>query len=69
MVIYTILIVYWGPFCIIDIFDVFITYPDAITLVDFSPLTSKTNLYAFTWKEIQNIMKKVRLIESCFGND
>lgn len=40
------------------IFDIFMTFPDSITLLDFGPLTSKTNLYAFNWREIQSIMSK-----------
>lgn len=44
---------------ILDIFDVIMPKPDEILLVDFGPLNQKTKLYAFNWKEIQPIMKKV----------
>ncbi|XP_023030294.2 translation initiation factor eIF2 assembly protein [Leptinotarsa decemlineata] len=40
------------------IFDVVFQYPDAPIIVDFGPLNSKTNLYAFTWKEIQPLISK-----------
>lgn len=41
------------------IFDVILVQSDDPMLVDFSPLNNKTNLLAFSWKEIQPIMKKV----------
>ncbi|CAH1173542.1 unnamed protein product [Phaedon cochleariae] len=40
------------------IFDVVFQYPDRPIVVDFGPLNSKTNLYAFSWKEIQPLMGK-----------
>lgn len=39
-------------------FDVILTYPADPLIMDFGPLNSKTNLYAFNWKEIQNIISK-----------
>ncbi|KAG5877480.1 hypothetical protein JTB14_029986 [Gonioctena quinquepunctata] len=40
------------------IFDVVLQYPDGISIMDFGPLNSKTNLYAFSWKEILPLMSK-----------
>lgn len=38
--------------------DVVLSYPDNPFILDFGPLNSKTNLYAFTWKEIQPLINK-----------
>ncbi|XP_044765140.1 cell division cycle protein 123 homolog [Coccinella septempunctata] len=40
------------------IFDVICVLPDETIIVDFSPLNNKTNLLAFSWKEIHPIIKK-----------
>ncbi|KAL1493078.1 hypothetical protein ABEB36_011211 [Hypothenemus hampei] len=42
-------------------FDVVLSYPDKPFLLDFGPLNSKTNLYAFTWTEISSLLDKVRI--------
>lgn len=38
--------------------DVVLSYPDDPFILDFGPVNSKTNLYAFTWKEIQPLINK-----------
>ncbi|XP_019869561.1 cell division cycle protein 123 homolog [Aethina tumida] len=40
------------------IFDVVLPYPGSPYLLDFSPLNSKSNLYAFSWKEIKPLLSK-----------
>ncbi|XP_056639392.1 cell division cycle protein 123 homolog [Diorhabda sublineata] len=40
------------------VFDVIFQYPDKPYIIDFEPLNSKTNLYAFSWKEIQPLINK-----------
>ncbi|KAJ8960537.1 hypothetical protein NQ318_013825 [Aromia moschata] len=40
------------------VFDVVLSYPDKPFVLDFGPLNSKTNLYAFSWKEIQPLLSK-----------
>ncbi|XP_018571009.1 cell division cycle protein 123 homolog [Anoplophora glabripennis] len=40
------------------IVDIVMSYPDDPFILDFGPLNSKTNLYAFTWKEIQPLISK-----------
>lgn len=40
------------------IFDVVLSYPDKPFILDFGPLNSKTNLYAFSWKEISPLLNK-----------
>nr|CAI5853218.1 unnamed protein product [Callosobruchus analis] len=40
------------------IVDVVYSYPDKPYILDFGPLNNKTNLYAFTWKEIQPLLQK-----------
>ncbi|KAF7271564.1 hypothetical protein GWI33_015592 [Rhynchophorus ferrugineus] len=39
-------------------FDVILSYPDKPYVLDFGPLNSKTNLYAFSWKEINPLLNK-----------
>ncbi|XP_022916550.1 translation initiation factor eIF2 assembly protein-like [Onthophagus taurus] len=39
------------------VFDVIITYPSKVELVDLSPLNNKTNLNAFLWEEIDKLIK------------
>ncbi|XP_967295.2 cell division cycle protein 123 homolog [Tribolium castaneum] len=39
-------------------FDVIISFPDQPCIIDFGPLNSKTNLYAFSWKEISSLFDK-----------
>lgn len=43
-----------------DTFDVILSYPDKPYILDFGPLNGKTNLYAFSWKEINPLLNKVR---------
>ncbi|KAJ8921467.1 hypothetical protein NQ315_003085 [Exocentrus adspersus] len=38
--------------------DIVLSYPDEPFVLDFGALNGKTNLYAFTWKEIQPLMRK-----------
>ncbi|XP_045481524.1 cell division cycle protein 123 homolog isoform X1 [Harmonia axyridis] len=45
------------------IFDVILVLPDDPIIVDFSPLNNKSNLLAFSWKEIHPIIKKNSLDE------
>ncbi|KAJ8932239.1 hypothetical protein NQ314_014814 [Rhamnusium bicolor] len=40
------------------VFDVVLSYPDKPFILDFGALNSKTNLYAFTWKEIQPLINR-----------
>lgn len=40
-------------------FDVILSYPDKPLLLDFGPLNAKTNLYAFSWKEISPLLNEV----------
>ncbi|CAH1109391.1 unnamed protein product [Psylliodes chrysocephalus] len=40
------------------IFDVVFQYPENPYIIDFESLNSKTNLYAFSWKEIQPLISK-----------
>ncbi|XP_072380243.1 translation initiation factor eIF2 assembly protein-like [Diabrotica undecimpunctata] len=40
------------------IFDVVFQYPEKPYLLDFEPLNSKTNLHAFSWKEIQPLLSQ-----------
>ncbi|KAJ3639597.1 hypothetical protein Zmor_002947 [Zophobas morio] len=40
------------------IFDVIMSYPDQPSIVDFGPINSKTNLYAFSWREISPLINK-----------
>lgn len=46
-------------FFILVIFDIVLPYPGSPYLLDFSPLNSKSNLYAFSWKEIKPLLCKV----------
>lgn len=39
-------------------FDVVLSYPDQPVVLDFGPLNTKTNLYAFSWKEIGPLLNK-----------
>lgn len=43
----------------VDIFDVIMSYPDKPCILDFGSLNNKTNLYAFSWKEILPLLNKV----------
>lgn len=49
-------------FCFSDTFDIIVPPHDNVLLVDFGPLNSKSNLYAFKWKEVQPIVIKVRIL-------
>lgn len=40
------------------IFDVIFSYTGSPYIIDFAPLNSKTNLYAFTWNEIHPLINK-----------
>lgn len=40
------------------VFDVVFCYPNSPYILDFGPLNSKTNLYAFNWTEIQPLINK-----------
>lgn len=48
---------------ILDTFDVISAFENDITLVDFGQLNSKSNLYAFSWKEIQPLINKVKNLQ------
>ncbi|CAH1377731.1 unnamed protein product [Tenebrio molitor] len=39
-------------------FDVIMSFPDQPYIIDFGPLNSKSNLYAFSWKEILPLLNK-----------
>jgi hypothetical protein len=45
-------------FLIPDTFDVIMSFPDQPYIIDFGPLNSKSNLYAFSWKEILPLLNK-----------
>lgn len=45
--------------CFVDVVDVVLSYPDKPFILDFGPLNSRTNLYAFSWKEIGPLLNKV----------
>lgn len=40
------------------VFDVVFSYHNSPYILDFGPLNSKTNLYAFSWKEIHPLMNR-----------
>ncbi|XP_066247537.1 translation initiation factor eIF2 assembly protein-like [Euwallacea similis] len=40
------------------IVDIVLSYPDKPFILDFGPLNRKTNLYAFTWKDIGPLLNK-----------
>uniref|UniRef100_A0AAR5PX01 Cell division cycle protein 123 homolog n=1 Tax=Dendroctonus ponderosae TaxID=77166 RepID=A0AAR5PX01_DENPD len=44
--------------------DIVLSYPDKPFILDFGPLNSRTNLYAFSWKEIGPLLNK--LAYCCF---
>ncbi|KAH1030049.1 hypothetical protein HUJ05_003185 [Dendroctonus ponderosae] len=41
-----------------DVVDIVLSYPDKPFILDFGPLNSRTNLYAFSWKEIGPLLNK-----------
>ncbi|XP_060515897.1 cell division cycle protein 123 homolog [Cylas formicarius] len=45
------------------VFDIVLSYPETPYIVDFNPLNSKTNLYAFSWKEIGPLLNKETIEE------
>lgn len=46
-------------FSFVDTFDLIMAAENELLLLDFGPLTSKTNYHAFKWSEIQDVIKKV----------